>query len=133
MKIVISMSAMFLITGVASSLAADICKAVALRDVPSLDDANSIVFKRGDYDTAITQYRVDKKSGQTSFCSHGGGCYPTHIVENGNRVEVLRLTNCKIGKRDTFDMPDEVIYDVEVIRANISPTELRIDDLENKL
>jgi hypothetical protein len=53
------------------------------------------VLKRGEYDKAITQYRVNKKTGLTSFCSHGGCCYPTHLVENGAKVEALRLTNCK--------------------------------------
>src|SRR5262249_50691524 len=87
-----------------SASAADICKAIALRNVPALEAPES-VLKRGEYDAAITQYRVNKKTGSTSFCSHGGYCYPTHIVENGAKVEALRLTNCKIGKRDEWNEP----------------------------
>jgi hypothetical protein len=126
------LSALFLISATTDSLAADICRAVALRDVPSLDDPSSIL-KRGEYDEAITQYRVDKKTGETSFCSHGGFCYPTHINENGGPVEALQLTNCKIGKRDPYDDPDMVFYEVDVLRTGVTATELKIDDLDNKL
>jgi hypothetical protein len=58
--------------------AADICTAVALRDVPAIEDSSSML-KKGQFDTAITQYRVNKRTGETSFCSHGGYCYPIRI------------------------------------------------------
>ena len=115
-----------------SASAADICKAIALRDVPALEAPES-VLKRGEYDTAITQYRVNKKTGLTSFCSHGGYCYPTHIVENGAKVEALRLTNCKIGKRDEWNDPEEIFYSVDVLRSALTETELKIEELDNKL
>src|ERR1700741_1491484 len=82
--------------GAQRSVAADICEALALRDVPALDDPSSIL-KRGELDGAITQYRVNKRTGKSSFCSLGGYCYPTHAVENGHTVEALKLTNCKVG------------------------------------
>ena len=56
---------------------ADLCKAVALRDVAAVEAPNS-VLPRGSYDDAVTQYRVNKQTGMTTFCSHGGYCYPTH-------------------------------------------------------
>jgi hypothetical protein len=51
--------------------AADICEAVALRDVPAKEDAKSIL-KRGEIDGAVTQYRVNKTTGDGVFRSHGG-------------------------------------------------------------
>lgn len=128
----IPLSVMFLAAAVTGAQAADICKAIALRDVPALGAPDSVI-KRGDYDTAITQYNVDRKTGETSFCSHGGSCYPTHVMEDGKKVEALRLTNCKIGRRDPFYDPEEITYGLEVVRSSVSETELKIDDLENKL
>ena len=72
-------------SGIAS---ADICEAVALRDVRAIEDSSSII-KGGEHDTAITQYTVNKETGLKAFCSHGGYCYP---------AESLQLTNCAIDK-----------------------------------
>lgn len=74
------------------ALAVDLCKAIALRDVAAIESPD-LVLQRGEYDEAITQYRVNKHNGMTSFCSHGGYCYPTHVRVNGKRIEALRLTN----------------------------------------
>jgi hypothetical protein len=131
MKIAVS-SLIFFMATIPDLRAADICKAVALRDVPAIEDPQSIL-KRGEYDTAITQYRIDKKTGQTSFCSHGGYCYPTHINENGSKVEALRLTNCRIGARDPYDDPDEITYGVDVIRSSVSAAEFKYEELDNRL
>jgi hypothetical protein len=122
---------MSLLLGAPAS-AADICMAIALRDVPAIEAPDSIL-KHGEYDRAITQYRVNKKTGLTSFCSHGGYCYPTHIVENGVKVEALHLTNCKIGKRDDWDDPDEIFYNMDVLKSGLTDTDLKIDELDNKL
>ncbi len=103
--------------------AADICEAIALRDVSAVENPDS-VLKRGERDAAITQYRVNKKSGKATFCSHGGYCYP---------ADALKLTNCKIGARDAIDDPDEVFYGVEVVRSKVSKKLLRYDDLDNRL
>lgn len=113
------------------ALSADLCKAKALRDVAAIESPDS-VLQRGEYDEAITQYRVNKHTGMTSFCSHGGYCYPTHVRINGKRIEALRLTNCKIGKRDNFYDEDEIFYSVDVVRLENTSDALRIDDLENK-
>ncbi|WP_156927633.1 hypothetical protein [Bradyrhizobium sp. Tv2a-2] len=115
-----------------AALAADACKAVALHDVPALEDPAS-VLKTGELDTAVTQYRVNKKTGEASFCSHGGYCYPTHLREDGEPVEVLKLVNCQIGKQDDFDDPEDVYYDLDVIRSKLSPVELKRDDVDNRL
>ena len=125
-------SVIFLVISLVDAQAADICKAIALRDVPAVESPED-VLKRGDYVTAVTQYRVNRKTGERSLCSHGGYCYPTHVVDNGRKVEALRLTNCKVGQRDPYYDPDEVFYYLEVIRSSVSETELKIDDLENKL
>ena len=126
------LSAMTLLAAAAGVRAEDICEAVALRDVPTVWKSTAIL-KRGERDTAITQYRVNKQTGLTSFCSHGGACYPTHVVVHGQKVEALRLTNCKIGKRSSEDDPDDIVYAVYVDRAKASPASLKYEDLDNKL
>jgi hypothetical protein len=112
------------------ALSADLCKAVALRDVAAVEAPDS-VLARGSYDDAVTQYRVNKQTGMTTFCSHGGYCYPTHVRVNGKKVEALRLINCKIGERN-YEDKDEVFYSVDVVRSKNSAAKLRLDDLDNK-
>ncbi len=109
---------------------ADLCRAVALRDVAAVEAPDS-VLPRGNHDEAVTQYRVNKETGMTMFCSHGGYCYPTHVRVNGQKVEALRLVNCNIGKRSYEDKKD-IFYSVDVDRSKNSPAMLRLDDLENK-
>jgi hypothetical protein len=109
----------------------DLCKAVALRDVPAIEDQSSII-KRGDSYTAISQYNVNKKTGVITMCSHGGYCYPTQVIEGGRRVEALRLTNCKIGKPSYHDA-DETSYELILDRRSVSPAELKQMDVSNKL
>lgn len=110
--------------------AADICKAIALRDVAAMESPESVI-PRGSYDDAITQYRVNKQTGVSVFCSHGGYCYPTHVRINGQKVEALRLVNCQIGKQDYQDS-EETFYSVDVIRSRNASAVLRRDDLDNK-
>ncbi len=131
-RISVCVSALFLAAPSAALQAADICGAVALRDVPAIENPSSILA-RGEHDTAITQYRVNKKTGLTSFCSHGGYCYPTHVFINGKKVEALRLTNCKIGKRDPYNDPDETFYTIDVDRSKNSTATLRYNDIDNRL
>ena len=105
--------------------AADICKAMVIRDIRAIENPESIA-KRGETIGAITQYRVSRKSGQAVFCSHGGYCYPA----NGQR-----LLNCKIGKESGYNDPkdDEIFYSVDVVRSKNSAAALRYDDLDNRL
>ncbi len=110
---------------------ADLCKAIALRDVAAIESPDSILQK-GEYDEAVTQYRVNRHTGMTSFCSHGGYCYPTHVYINGKKVEALRLTNCKIGKKSDYFDEDEVFFAIDVDRSKNTSEALRLDDLENR-
>ena len=110
--------------------AADLCKAIALRDVPAIESPDSILQK-GEHLTAITQYRENKNTKMTSFCSHGGYCYPRHVYINGEKIEALQLTNCKIGKVEDSD-DEDIYYSVDVERKKNSTKELKKDDLENK-
>jgi hypothetical protein len=131
MKAIYLVSTLFLIPIFSNDVSsADLCKAIALRDVAAVEAADS-VLPRGAYDDAITQYRVNKKSGMTTFCSHGGYCYPTHVRINGEKVEALRLINCKVGARNDEDA-DDIFYSVDVLRSKNSPAALRLDDLDNK-
>ncbi len=129
--------------GAASSQvrAADICNAVALVDVPDWGggapaDASGSVLKKGEFDDAVTEYQVNKKTGDAVFCSHGGYCYPRYLVKNGQKVEALRLTNCKIGSVETAILgidDDTITYDVDVDRSKNSAADLKEDDVDNAL
>lgn len=114
--------------------AADICKAVALTDIPEATTGYGL--KKGDIDDAVTQYNVDK-NGDGQFCSHGGGCYPRYIVIDGKKVEALRLTNCKIGAAEPpiAGLPDDgtTTYDIDVDRSKNSAADLKYDDVDNAL
>ena len=104
------------------SFASDLCEAIALEDVSAIESPESII-KKGELDTSITQYNLpDESSREPYFCSHGGYCYPTHIIKNGIRTEALRLTNCKI-----------VGDSVEVIRSKVDSSTLRFNDVDEKL
>jgi hypothetical protein len=82
-------------------------------------------LKRGESIDAVTQYNVNKKTGVTSLCSHGGGCYP---------AEALRLTNCIVDKsKPAYEDGDEHSYGLILIRSKVPPTVLRQNDVELKL
>lgn len=110
--------------------AADVCKVVALRDVAAIENPESVI-PRGSYDEAITYYNVNKQTKMASFCSHGGLCYPTHVLVNGQRQETLRLVNCKVGAKDSED-DEQVSYAVDVDRTKNSAAVLRADDVDNR-
>ena len=118
-----TMTAAFLSIVASPAFSADICKAVASHDVPAVEAPDS-VLRKGEIDTAITQYRIDKKTKLASFCSHGGYCYP---------AAGLKLLNCKIGAKDDYDDPDETFYSVDVIRSKVPAAQLRYEDLDNRL
>ena len=118
--------------GATGAEAADICKAVALRDVAAIVNPSSILAK-GEYDTAVTQYRVETATGNDSRCSRDGYCYPVHVTIGGKRLEALSLTNCKPGAKAYATEDGMRMYEVEVIRSAVSARDLRYDDLDNKL
>jgi hypothetical protein len=111
--------------------AEDICTAAVVRDVPAVENPASIL-KKGQRDTAITQYRVNPRTGESVFCSHGGYCYPTHVRSGDDRLEALRLTNCRLGDNPTWVANGELYYDLEPIRTKIDPKLLRHDDIDNR-
>jgi hypothetical protein len=121
-----------LLLGAGQGRAADICEAVALRDVPALGNPDSIL-KKGSIDESITQFRVNKRTGETSFCSHGGYCYPTHTMVGGGKFQALKMTNCTVDAEGIQEPGDDSIYyGVTPVRSKIDPTKLRTDDLDNK-
>ena len=115
----------------AVAFANDICRAIALRDVAAIQAPDSVI-PRGGYDDAITQYNINKQTKMTSFCSHGGYCYPTHIYINGQKQEALRLMNCKVGTK-AFEDTEEVSYSVDVDRSRNSAATLRESDVSQRL
>ena len=114
-----------------SASAADICKAIALRDVAALDNPRSIIPK-GDYDTAITGLHMNKVSGETAFCSHGGYCYPTHVTVRSKTVEALRLTNCSVDRSMSDDDGEEITYEMSVSRSAVPAAQWRKDYLDSR-
>ena len=117
------LTAVLLIVIGGSSQAADICKGVALRDVPAVENPESILH-RGEYDTAITQYRVRKRDGFAVVCSHGGYCYPANAI---------KLTNCVVGAKSDYNDDEATFFPVDVIRSKVPKALLRYDDLDNRL
>ena len=114
-----------------SALAEDLCRAEALREVGALEDSSS-VMQRGEVQPAVTQFRREIATGRTSFCSHGGYCYPTHVYVGNQRVEAMRLVNCNVGA-EAFRDEEMIVYSVEVDRTRNNPADLRFDDVENQL
>ena len=118
-----------------SAQADDICAARALRDVPAMEDPSSILH-RGQTDEAITAFRVNGKTGETSYCSHGGYCYPTHVHVGDDLLLALKMTNCKpsaaAGATDSGE-PDLITYGVDVIRSRIPSGQMRREDVKNRL
>lgn len=114
----------------ATAFSADICKAVALRDVAAIENPESLI-PRGDYDEAITHYNIDKQTKMASLCSHGGYCYPTHVSINGQEQETLRPVNCKVAAKDS-EHGEQVSYAVDVDRTRNSAAALRMDDVGNR-
>lgn len=114
-----------------SAWAEDLCRAQALRDVGAMENSAS-VLARGEFQDAVTQYNREVATGQTSLCSHGGYCYPTHVSVGGQRVEALRLVNCTVGAESWRDA-ETISYSVVVDRSRNSAASLRFDDVENQL
>jgi hypothetical protein len=108
---------LLLVAGVpGTALADDSCKAVALTQVPPDGATDPTVIateslKSGEIDEAISGYRVDKRTALGVFSARGGVAYPRFLVRGGQRVEALRLTNCRIGPKAS-ETWDEVDYDV---------------------
>lgn len=116
-----------------SALSADLCTADVVMDVIAVENPDSLL-KRGDELPAITMYNDNRQLGLGVFCSHGGYCYPRYVFIDGENREALRLTNCNIGAVDTeYSDSNEISYRVEVDRSKVSDSDLREDDVENKL
>ena len=109
--------------GTTEAIADDMCEATALRDVPALE-APTAIIRKGQLDTAITQFRVDKRNGDTSFCSHGGYCYPTHAKVGGDKLQALRMKNCTVDAQGQEEKGDDyVVYGVTSLPPKALQTE----------
>jgi hypothetical protein len=114
-----------------ASSGSDLCRAVALVRVPSIENPESALAP-GEVQDSVTQYRVSKKTGVGSFCSHGGYCYPRFITIGGKLTEALQLQNCRIGGK-TFEYEDDTGYSVDLDRSKNSQADLKYNDLTNTL
>jgi hypothetical protein len=113
--------------------AANLCEAEVLRKVAAVENPDSIL-QRGDVLSEVTQYNENKRTGVGTFCSHGSFCYPRYVSVDGEQFEALRLTNCTVGEADIdYANPDEIFYPMVVDRSRVSASDLREDDVENKL
>lgn len=118
--------------------AADLCRAVVLRPVRPVGVPGGRAERPGTVLTAVTQYARNRRTGQTSICSHGGYCYPTHVRVGGKLLPALRVTNCTVDlRRPDPPIPgivdDDIIYYFKVDRGRNSAAALRLDDVENRL
>ena len=114
-----------------SAAGADMCKATALNRV--FPDGMKIeALQKGEVLDAVSEYRIDGTTGVSTCCSHGGGCYPRFVVHGGRRIEVLRLTNCKISTKPDR-LGGDLVYGVEVVRSSNSSAALREEDVDNRL
>jgi hypothetical protein len=113
------------------SSGSDLCRAVALVHVPSIENPESALAP-GEVQDSVTQYRVSKKTGVGSFCSHGGYCYPRFITIGGKLTEALQLQNCRIGGK-TFEYEDDTGYSVDLDRSKNSQADLKYNDLTKTL
>ncbi len=86
------------------------CEADVLYEVASVEDSSSKMEAGTTFDY-VTQFRRNKQTGETTFCQHGGYCYPTHVVIGGKKIEAIRLNNCSVGKQN-YDDDEDVFYDL---------------------
>jgi len=115
MKSVILFAALFLST-YATPLKALQCMAVALHDTHAVEDP-AAVWKSGKQDGPVTEYEVDDKTKAGAFCIHGGYCYLAYVTINGQSVEALRLTNCRIKPGSGTHADGETDYELEAVPA----------------
>jgi len=114
-----------------SSSGSDMCSAVALFRVSAIGNPDNALAP-GDIDSSITQYVVSNRTGEASFCSHGGSCNPRYISKNGRMTEALHLENCRIGAKSFVDAEDTT-YNVDLDRSKNSPAALKYSDVTNAL
>jgi hypothetical protein len=128
-------AALFFIIGWATSAVAgaeDQCEAVALNDVPAIEQPDS-VKKQGEKEFGVTQYRVDKATGTSSLCSHGGYCYPTRVKISGVLRDGLALTNCTVITKDPYHDSGLDIYSLDEVPSLFSPPQLAIARVAGEL
>jgi hypothetical protein len=99
----------------------NLCKAMAIKEIHAEEDSATIL-KKGDIDYAITQYRVNKRTKNAVFCSHGGNCYS---------AKNLKLINCNVGEKFANQSPsdEDIFYSVDLDRKNNSAKELKRHDV----
>ena len=115
----------------ANGHAKDICEAVSLRDVRAIQNPDAII-KKGTILDSISQYNVDKKTTLAEVCRHGDYCYPVNVIEGGKKIDVLRLTNCKVGTPRSVD-DTKTFYKLDVIQSKVSAEVLQSAEFERKL
>lgn len=131
MKKTLALALLILSGLVGTAGAADICNAVAEREVAAIEDADT-VLQTGEALTAVTQYRIEKETGIPSLCSHGGYCYPTQVDVGGLRIEAMRLLNCSVLGRTEAD-GEYIYYGLKPVRSAVSRPEQTYDALTNQL
>ncbi len=119
----------FMMIFISYGYAADECKAIALGSVSSIENPSSVIHK-GERMESISQY--NEKDGVSVFCAHGGYCFPRYVSVKGKKVEVLRLINCKIGKKRS-DGDGGYSYELIPDRTKMSPKESLFNDIEDIL
>jgi hypothetical protein len=130
MRFRISLTALILLSLPSGAFASELCTASVLHDVAARENPGSILH-RGETRRYITQFVRDRNG--TFFCSHGGFCYPTDAIIDGQRVEAQHLLDCSIDLAHPDRMGDEMIYPLSVDRSRAAPIDLRQYDVENQV
>jgi len=100
------------------AMAAEACRAVVLADVAGWDNPADVRHK-GEVICPVTEYAIETATGIGRFCAHGGGCYPRYATSGAKRVEVMRLTNCRIGALEPpIPGNDRTVYDVVLLHRS---------------
>jgi uncharacterized protein len=83
-----------------SQLQAVRCMARVRSDTPAVESPSAIL-KKGEEWGPVTQVRVNKKSGEISYCAHGDYCY---------RASGIELFACIISAKPDSEDTDEWTY-----------------------
>lgn len=100
------------------------CQGVATEDVQPIKGYSGPALHRGDIFDAISEYITYSDGAPAEFCSPGP-CYPAQSIV---------LTTCKVDDTKAgHTYGNGTIFGLSLIRSRISPTDLRVSDIFDRL
>jgi hypothetical protein len=91
----------------------DSCSAQVLRTVHVIN--SDLFFRAPGQIDSLTEMRRDRATGLTMYCSDNGACVPTRLIQQGELVQALRLTDCHVSRRVIRASDQTVVY---ALRSN---------------